>query len=140
MQGEDTDKATVQQLRQAVEDGTPITTRLLNYKKNGEPFWNLLTMTPVKSSSGKVIKVVGVQVTPPKAAGRLPARPPPRPRHPPPPCPLPLHMHSPRDAPAVLAAACPSLPPPPLPTSKPGLLGPAPPSPLRSPPAMPGPD
>jgi len=69
LQGEHSDKATVQQLRQAVEEGFPITTRLLNYKKSGEPFWNLLTMTPVKDSSGRVIKIIGVQVDITKRGG-----------------------------------------------------------------------
>lgn len=36
--------------------------RLLNYRKDGTPFWNLLTMTPIKTPDGKVSKFVGVQV------------------------------------------------------------------------------
>lgn len=31
-------------------------------KKDGTPFWNLLTMTPIKDELGRVIKFVGVQV------------------------------------------------------------------------------
>lgn len=31
-------------------------------KKDGTPFWNLLTMTPIKDEMGRVIKFVGVQV------------------------------------------------------------------------------
>jgi hypothetical protein len=31
--------------------------RLLNYRKDGSPFWNLLTMTPIKTDDGKVTKV-----------------------------------------------------------------------------------
>jgi len=38
------------------------TARLLNYRKDGTPFWNLLTMTPIKTPDGKVSKFVGVQV------------------------------------------------------------------------------
>lgn len=37
--------------------------RLLNYKRDGTPFWNLLTMTPIKTEDGKVSKFVGVQVS-----------------------------------------------------------------------------
>jgi hypothetical protein len=36
--------------------------RLLNYRKDGTPFWNLLTMTPIKTPDGRVAKIVGVQV------------------------------------------------------------------------------
>lgn len=62
LQGEGTDSKTVQQLRDAIRNGTFVSVRLLNYKKNGEPFWNLLTMTPIKDSAGRVTKIVGVQV------------------------------------------------------------------------------
>lgn len=45
LQGEGTDPKVVKQLRDAVRNGTAITTRLLNYRKDGTPFWNMLTMT-----------------------------------------------------------------------------------------------
>lgn len=50
------------QLRDSVRNGKPVTVRLLNYRKDGTPFWNLLTMTPIKDESGRVVKFVGVQV------------------------------------------------------------------------------
>ena len=37
--------------------------RLLNYRKDGTPFWNLLTVTPIKTPDGRVSKFVGVQVS-----------------------------------------------------------------------------
>ena len=52
----------MQQLRDSVRKGVPVCTRLLNYKKDGTPFWNLLTMTPIKDGAGRVVKFVGVQV------------------------------------------------------------------------------
>jgi PAS domain S-box-containing protein len=62
LQGEGTDPKDVKKLRDAVKNGTPVCTRLLNYRKDGTPFWNLLTMTPIKDEIGRVIKFVGVQV------------------------------------------------------------------------------
>ncbi|EFN51280.1 hypothetical protein CHLNCDRAFT_141214 [Chlorella variabilis] len=62
LQGEGTDPKDVKKLRDAVRNGTPVCTRLLNYRKDGTPFWNLLTMTPIKDEMGRVIKFVGVQV------------------------------------------------------------------------------
>lgn len=62
LQGEATDPKSVQQLRDSVRKGVPVCTRLLNYKKDGTPFWNLLTMTPIKDGAGRVVKFVGVQV------------------------------------------------------------------------------
>jgi PAS domain S-box-containing protein len=62
LQGEGTDPKHVDALRQAVRKGKPCCTRLLNYKKDGTPFWNLLTMTPIRDETGRVVKFVGVQV------------------------------------------------------------------------------
>ncbi len=41
-------------LRDAVCKGKHVTLRLLNYRKDGTPFWNLLTMTPIKNEGGQV--------------------------------------------------------------------------------------
>lgn len=49
-------------LRDAVKQGNACSVRLLNYRKDGTPFWNLLTMTPIKTEDGTVSKFVGVQV------------------------------------------------------------------------------
>lgn len=62
LQGEQTDPKAVEQIRQAIKKGQPLCTRLLNYKKDGTPFWNLLTITPIRDESGRVVKFVGVQV------------------------------------------------------------------------------
>nr|AML79622.1 putative LOV domain-containing protein [Leptosira obovata] len=62
LQGEGTDPKEVQTIRDAVKSGTSCSVRLLNYRKDGTPFWNLLTMTPVKTEDGRVSKFVGVQV------------------------------------------------------------------------------
>uniref|UniRef100_A0A126WUM7 non-specific serine/threonine protein kinase n=1 Tax=Rhexinema planctonicum TaxID=138173 RepID=A0A126WUM7_9CHLO len=62
LQGEGTDAADVAKLRDAVKNGTGVSVRLLNYRKNGTPFWNLLTMTPVHAADGTLSKIVGVQV------------------------------------------------------------------------------
>lgn len=65
LQGEGTDPKEVAKLRQAIRVGEPVSCRLLNYRKDGTPFWNLLTMTPIKTPDGKVSKFVGVQVRQP---------------------------------------------------------------------------
>jgi PAS domain-containing protein len=62
LQGEGTDPKEVAKLREAIRAGEPVSCRLLNYRKDGTPFWNLLTMTPIKTPDGKVSKFVGVQV------------------------------------------------------------------------------
>ncbi|KAL5707341.1 non-specific serine/threonine protein kinase [Ranunculus cassubicifolius] len=62
LQGADTDQKEVDKLRKAILTGKSYCGRLLNYKKNGTPFWNLLTITPIKDADGKTIKFIGMQV------------------------------------------------------------------------------
>ncbi len=62
LQGEGTDPKEVAKIRDAIKKGEGVSVRLLNYRKDGTPFWNLLTMTPIKTPDGKVSKFVGVQV------------------------------------------------------------------------------
>ena len=57
LQGEGTDPKEVDVIREAVKAGVTCSVRLLNYRKDGSPFWNLLTMTPIKTDDGKVTKV-----------------------------------------------------------------------------------
>nr|AML76657.1 putative LOV domain-containing protein [Polypremum procumbens] len=62
LQGTDTDPEDVAKIREALEAGTTYCGRLLNYKKDGTPFWNLLTITPIKDEAGRVLKYIGMQV------------------------------------------------------------------------------
>nr|AML76606.1 putative LOV domain-containing protein [Bergenia sp. BC-2016] len=62
LQGQDTDRNEVSKIRNAVKTSTSYCGRLLNYKKDGTPFWNLLTVTPIKDENGKAIKFIGMQV------------------------------------------------------------------------------
>ncbi|GFH26100.1 putative LOV domain-containing protein [Haematococcus lacustris] len=62
LQGEGTDPKEVLKIRDAIKKGEGVSVRLLNYRKDGTPFWNLLTVTPIKTPDGKVSKFVGVQV------------------------------------------------------------------------------
>lgn len=62
LQGAETDQNEVAKIRDAVKNGTSYCGRLLNYKKNGTPFWNLLTVTPIKDDRGNTIKFIGMQV------------------------------------------------------------------------------
>ncbi|AWN51083.1 PAS domain-containing protein [Methylobacterium sp. 17Sr1-1] len=54
LQGPDTDRADVAKLRGAIERQTTIELELLNYKKNGETFWNRLLISPVFDQDGEI--------------------------------------------------------------------------------------
>nr|AML77519.1 putative LOV domain-containing protein [Holarrhena pubescens] len=62
LQGPETDQKEVEKIRKAVRTGTSYCGRLLNYKKDGTPFWNLLTVSPIKDDKGRTIKFIGMQV------------------------------------------------------------------------------
>eukprot|EP01025_Chloroclados_australasicus_P036659 TRINITY_DN3735_c1_g1_i3.p1 TRINITY_DN3735_c1_g1~~TRINITY_DN3735_c1_g1_i3.p1 ORF type:complete len:703 (-),score=87.15 TRINITY_DN3735_c1_g1_i3:1551-3659(-) len=62
LQGEGTDPKEVAKIREGIKNEQTVSVRLLNYRKDGTPFWNLLTVTPIKGQDGKVVKYVGVQV------------------------------------------------------------------------------
>uniref|UniRef100_A0A2P2M8D8 Putative LOV domain-containing protein n=1 Tax=Rhizophora mucronata TaxID=61149 RepID=A0A2P2M8D8_RHIMU len=62
LQGAGTDPADVAKIREALQAGNSSCGRLLNYKKDGTPFWNLLTIAPIKGDDGNVLKFIGMQV------------------------------------------------------------------------------
>jgi len=74
LQGEKTDDATVAEIREAIGSHTPIRTEILNYRADGTPFWNKLTIAPVTGAADEnVIHFVGIQedITAKKRRGRL---------------------------------------------------------------------
>nr|AML78597.1 putative LOV domain-containing protein [Takakia lepidozioides] len=62
LQGPGTDPSDVAKIREALQAGKNFCGRLLNYKKDGTAFWNLLTITPIKDDEGKILKFIGMQV------------------------------------------------------------------------------
>jgi PAS domain S-box-containing protein len=61
LQGPATEAKAIDDLRQALQDQQPITTTLLNYRKDGTAFWNQLSITPVFDGAGELVSFVGVQ-------------------------------------------------------------------------------
>jgi len=61
LQGEHTDPESVAALAEAIEAERPVREELLNYRADGTPFWNELTLTPVEDDRGETTHFVGFQ-------------------------------------------------------------------------------
>jgi len=61
LQGKDTDTAVVAQMREAIRTAQSCNVELLNYRKDGTPFWNELSLTPVRDEAGRLTHFIGVQ-------------------------------------------------------------------------------
>lgn len=61
LQGPETEMERVDTMRKALAGGKEITVQLTNYKRNGVPFQNLLSMKPVYDANGVYRFVIGVQ-------------------------------------------------------------------------------
>ena len=62
LQGRDTDPETVRAISEALVKGRDISADILNYRKDGTPFWNQLFVAPLGGSSdGDVSFFIGIQ-------------------------------------------------------------------------------
>ena len=61
LQGEATREERVADLREAIDAEEPISVELRNYRKNGELFWNRVTIAPVRDDEGVVTNFIGFQ-------------------------------------------------------------------------------
>ena len=55
LQGEGTDRESVARLNAAIDAGEDIAIDILNYRKNGEAFWNALYISPVTNEAGELL-------------------------------------------------------------------------------------
>jgi PAS domain S-box-containing protein len=62
LQGPETDPATVARIRDAVRAGRDIAVEILNYRKDGAPFWNALYLSPVRDEGGTIRYFFGSQL------------------------------------------------------------------------------
>jgi len=55
----DTDQLGLALIRAALEEGESCTVTLRNYRKDGSPFWNELSLSPIAGSAGKITHFLG---------------------------------------------------------------------------------
>ena len=60
LQGPLTNPQTVESIRLALNNGTEFTGEILNYRKDGTPFWDDLTISPVRDATGHLTHFIGV--------------------------------------------------------------------------------
>ena len=61
LQGQEKDQEELQKIRDAIKNATPIEVTLRNFRKNGELFYNRLSITPLFDNEGHLIYFMGVQ-------------------------------------------------------------------------------
>lgn len=61
LQGPKTDPNTVDNIRHSLQTHQPFEGEILNYRKAGQPFWNLLRIKPLTNAQGDVHFLVGIQ-------------------------------------------------------------------------------
>ncbi len=62
LQGADTDRTIIGDLRDAIANRREIAVEVLNYRKDGSAFWNALFMSPVYDKSGTLVYFFGSQL------------------------------------------------------------------------------
>lgn len=61
LQKNDRDQEGIKIVKKAIENEEPVRVRVRNYKKDGELFWNELSIAPVHDNNGELIYFIGIQ-------------------------------------------------------------------------------
>jgi PAS domain S-box-containing protein len=61
LQGKDTDRKTVRELRVAVKEGHEIRTDILNYHKDGHSYWARVSITPLRNTTGSLQGFIAIE-------------------------------------------------------------------------------
>ncbi|WP_437185919.1 ATP-binding protein [Planctomicrobium sp. SH668] len=61
LQGAGTNAETVKTIREAIRERKECQVTILNYRKDGTPFWNNLQISPVENDEGEISHFVGIQ-------------------------------------------------------------------------------
>ena len=61
LQGKDTDRSAVARIRSALAEEDVVIVELLNYRKDGTPFWNALHIGPIYDPEGRLVYFFGSQ-------------------------------------------------------------------------------
>jgi PAS domain S-box-containing protein len=62
LQGPETDPAAAAELSRAIHHGAPVAVEILNYAKSGRPYWQLVSVEPVRDARGRTMNFISIQV------------------------------------------------------------------------------
>ncbi|PPU41315.1 hybrid sensor histidine kinase/response regulator [Xanthomonas arboricola] len=62
LQGPDTDRSSIDDVRESIDNRREFATEVLNYRKDGSSFWNALFVSPVFDDSGRLVYFFGSQL------------------------------------------------------------------------------
>jgi PAS domain S-box-containing protein len=61
LQGPGTDPDSITVIREGIKEGRDVAVCLVNYRKDGSPFWNQFFVAPLRGVDGRIVNFVGVQ-------------------------------------------------------------------------------
>ncbi|MFB6129982.1 MAG: bacterio-opsin activator domain-containing protein [Salinigranum sp.] len=61
LQGDESDPNSVAAMREAIDAGEPVSVELVNYRKDGERFWNRVDVAPIRDEADRITNYVGFQ-------------------------------------------------------------------------------
>ena len=61
LQGNDNNQTNVKKIKEAVSERKPIRTDIVNYRKDGERFYNEISISPIYNEAGDLIYYLGIQ-------------------------------------------------------------------------------
>ena len=61
LQGPGTDPSSIAVIRRGIKEGRDVAVCLINYRKDGTPFWNQFFVAPLRGVDGRIVNFVGVQ-------------------------------------------------------------------------------
>jgi PAS domain S-box-containing protein len=61
LQGEGSDAAAIEELRRAMREGSTCSVEILNYHRDGHPYWVQINLTPIRDAAGTITNFAAIE-------------------------------------------------------------------------------